>query len=95
VYKAFDFKNVMIVPKKGTVLNQEVTLKKEITFKLKEKNRSWSGIPIIFNNSNLKTFNVIKSYGYISCFSKYVNKKLNEIRFAIIPYEKSVASIII
>jgi len=78
-HKALDFKNVMIVPKKGGNLQSEdISLKKELIFKTTEKNIYWEGIPLIFNNSNLKTFNVIKSHGYISCFSKYVNKRWNE-----------------
>ena len=82
-HRALDFKDVMIVPKKSNVISRkDVSLKRTLTFKTKEKKISWTGVPIISSNmdtvSNLDTFKVMLNHDYITCFPKHFNKLWNE-----------------
>jgi len=82
-HKRLDFKEVMIIPKRSQIISRkDVSLKRTFTFKTKEKNISWTGVPIISSNmdtvSDLNTFNVLLNHDYITCFPKHFNKTWNE-----------------
>jgi len=77
-----DFKDVMIIPKKSTILSRKnVNLTKKLSFKTRNKDIYWEGVPIISSNmdtvSNLNTFNKFLKHNYITCFPKHFNKLWN------------------
>jgi len=81
-HRAIDFKDVMIVPKKSNISSRKnVNLTKKLTFKTKNKNIYWEGVPIISSNmdtvSDLNTFNTFRKHNYITCFPKHFNKLWN------------------
>jgi GMP reductase len=80
-HRAIDFKDTLIIPKKSRICSsKEVNLTKKITFKTKNKEITWEGVPIISSNniSDLNSFNELRKHNYISCFPKHFNKLWNE-----------------
>lgn len=83
MHRAIDFKDTLIVPKKSNISSRKmVSLTKKLTFKTKNKDIQWEGVPIISSNmdtvSNLNTFSILKANNYITCFPKHFNKIWNE-----------------
>jgi GMP reductase len=82
MHRAIDFKDTLIVPKKSIIASRKnVNLTKKLTFKTKNKDITWEGVPIISSNmdtvSDLNTFNEFCKHNYITCFPKYFNKLWN------------------
>lgn len=73
-----DYNDVLLVPRKSNVASRSnVVLSR--TFKFKNSQKEWSGVPIISSNmdtvTNINTFNVLKKRNFMTCFPKYLNRE--------------------